>query len=895
MKKLIFSLLAVFMLTIPITAFAVDAPNIVFTKNTDGKYIYCNNAEFIMRDDLADVSNKKAKYIMNNIDMTANKYAMFISHINHTEIDDGKLWTISEPGFDIQLDVVFKAKEDTKLVITALGFEVPENLTYWQNGKLYSSEEPWGCINAWADYLQLPIRQINSGNAYIPRNFEPVTIEIKAGEDMWLSKYIPNYAEVPLYRPVHLMADFEILSGKCDINVAALKSTGTLGDRSNIASDIAFGAYERERQYKGVADSLNEVSTELYYTIDDELSTGSTLPVNIINQFSPEGKIYYYWFTNYNPRAFDWTMDVCTESDMMEFKYYDPSKKNYYGKNVKDEDKDDIWYFDVYHNDTSDYMDTGLDSKKTYVPNRLLPLDNSNYSCNLGNYGVIYNYKITVNNQGETTRYINYNLSTPSNNIVILRDEDGNMINPYAICKGVNTINKEDTLACIELPAKKETTFNMQVILTTNYNGGMGSTLSITDTPTAVETYSSNAQKITEEYNYSGKEFYKWQNGSLMISEDLENWTQVSLPASVVKAMEGVWNEYKLLYTGEGYVIKPGMYDGVPYYTARDWYTTVYFLDENFNYVTSHKFKNYPSSFSSANGVVYINAGTPLYSDTHSSDRKEWKYSELDNLPCDNYGKFSAVVDNKSVRLSTDGLEFKKVNYSDFEPKFIDSLGDLYYYTENNTLYLSTDGLYWNEIKTKEPVSYIYRTADTIIVNRNEEYDIPEFEDNISIVLNDEFIVPKTPPVIYEGSTFVPLRFLAEKLNAEVEWNDGIITIVKDNKFIVLNVGSDKAKINEKETTITHSPVIINDISFVPIRFISESFGLDVSWDNELKMITLTETKNDDMPIDESKSTQADNEQQIVSEKNNIKNESNTLIYIENAENQTDTETEKTE
>ncbi len=842
MKKITLMITLLFLLLFPVTVFALESPDIVFTKNTDGKYIYCNNAEFINRDDLADTSNPNPKYLMTNKDLTADKYAMFISHVNHTEIDNGTLWNIVEPGFDIQLDVLFKAAEDTTIVINSLGFEVPENQTYWQNGKQYSSEEPWGCFNAWSSYLNMPIRQLNSGTSYSPTEFAPLTLTIKAGEQKWLSRYIPNYAEVPFYRPVHLMADFEILSGKCDVNIAALKSTGTLGDRSNFADDVAFGSYERDRQYKGIADSLNEVSAELKYTIDDYVGTGTALPVSIHNQYV-DGNVCNYWFTNLNPRGDTWANNVCTESDMMEFNYYDPTKKNYYGSKVADADKDDYWHFDVFHNDTSDYVDFGKNTSNeyTFIPNNEMSLDDDpKYACNLGNYGVIYNYKISVNNTGDMIRYINYKLTTTSSNIVILCDENGNPVEPYALCKGERTANVEDVMACVELPAKKTTTFVLKVILTTNYNGGMGNAITITDTPTIVNTYTSAAQKITKDTNYTGKEFYMWKNQNLYISDDNATWEEVKLSDDVKDIFKNEWNSYKILYTGSGYMVKAGMYDGVPYYGARDYYKTVYFLDNNFKLIGSHKFNLYPSAFAVTNNGTYIvKAGTPFY----STNRSSWNYFKYDNLPCYNYGKFSAVMSDKSVMLSADGTNFKKVNYQDFSPKFIDSVGDLYYYADNDMLYVSKDGLYWKTIKAKEPISHISKTSDYIIINNDKRYAIPDFEDNIAIMLNDEFVVPASAPFAEDGTTLVPLRFLTEALDASLKWKNGLITIKKDDTVIKLQTYSDTAFVNGSMMMLSHVPVVENDTAYVPIRFISEVFGLNVAWDENNQLITLTDKK----------------------------------------------------
>ena len=59
-----------------------NAPDLKFTPDGGGYYIYCNNNEFIRRRDLSDTSNPNPEYLMNNLNMTNGKYTLYFSHIN---------------------------------------------------------------------------------------------------------------------------------------------------------------------------------------------------------------------------------------------------------------------------------------------------------------------------------------------------------------------------------------------------------------------------------------------------------------------------------------------------------------------------------------------------------------------------------------------------------------------------------------------------------------------------------------------------------------------------------------------------------------------------------------------------------------------------------------------
>lgn len=833
MKKLFILLIC---LLFPTTVSALEPHDLVFEPDTSGKFIYCNNHEFIRRSDLADYSNEKAKFIMNNEHLTADKYAMFISHINHTEKRKADN-SISEAGFDIEVDAAFIASEDTIIRIDAVGFEVPENKQYYYNGKSYTYEDEWGCFNTWASYLQLPIRQIDSGQRYDPVAFTPVEFELKAGETRWLSEFIPNYSVDPWYRPIHIMADFEILSGECDVNVAALKSTGTLGDRSNFNPKSDFGSYERDRQYKGIADSLNIVNANLSYTIDDDVWSGTALPVKVYNQSVPEGNEITKWYTHLNPRADQWSNKICTESDMLAFNYYDPMKKVYYGSEA--EDKDDYWHFDTKHSDTAAYQKDYGDSY-TYVPNRVLEgIGVDPTSCNLGNYGVILNYDIDITNNGNLIRYVNYQLSTSSNNVVILRDENGNVYNNYALCKGKRDARVMDNMACLELPAHKTTKFSLQVILTTNYAGGMENALYITDTPNIVEVYESERQEISKVYKHTGKEFYKWENARLCVSDDLKHWRTVKLDDRINEAIKGNWNEFELLYTGDGYMLKPCIYDGIPYYTVQNFFRTVYFLDSRFNYVSEHEFGYYPSDFAAAKGVYYVKSATP-YS---SKDRKTWDYWNSP-LPCYNYGRFAAMTSESGIKLSADGETFNSVVFDDITPSYIDTVGNLYYFADGKTLYLSHDGIYWTSHEMKEKVKSLYKAENEVIVNNSETVKVPKDNNSLAVKVNDEYIGFSKPPVVENGVTLIPARFISEYLGADVNYDNGKITVSKDNISITLTSGSAKAYSGGKEYTLGAKVKIIDDRSYVPMRFLAEQFGMNVDWDKDLNLALITNEAN---------------------------------------------------
>ena len=766
LKKLILTFCIVF---ITLCGVVCAAPDLIFKPREGGKYIYSNNREFIYREDLADVSNERAKYIMTNEDMSPDKYTLFASHVNHTELKDEN-GAICDKGFDVELDVMFRAKSDTEIVITALGFEVPQNITYYINGEELTTEKEWGCFTAWASYMGEEISVLDSGEKYTPVPFEPVRFTVKAGEAVYLSEFIPNYRSVPIWRPVHIMTDFEVLEGLCDINVLAVKSTGsTAGNRKFVSKNIAFGSFVPQYEMKGIANSQNQVDAYLDLTIPGNIGNGEKLPVTVYNRYSPQGKEVTTWYTNLNPTSDIWNKDNVAESCMLAFEYKDSSKKRYYGKNVSEEDKSDVWYFDTNHALLWEHKNDLKVRKNDFVPNfEIKEYIPEEYCNSLGNYGVFQNYHITVTNEGYSDKWFNYYLNTGANNLIILKDENGNISDGYPITKGTVGWKETDRLANIKVPARETVKFVLTVILTTNHPGGMENSFVISDNAAPVKTYNQDYIQNLRDVKYTGKEYLRYDDGKLYTSTDLENWTEHWISGDVKKIFD-TSSEIRVTYTGNGYIINNCQHSGIPYYIVRDYYRDVWLLNDNFELVWKKKFEIYPTASSGAFGLSYIKAGSNYY----TKDGKEWNLLGGGlNLPCYNYGRFAASSTKGKICLSEDGLTFYDVVYEGKKPLYIDSLGDVYYYIHNKNIYVSADGVYWKKTESPQEISVIGREGNNLLINGTVKISMPELVyDNYVFKWGDKYYGFEEPPLCINGIYYIPLRSFAEMSEEKIEWN----------------------------------------------------------------------------------------------------------------------------
>ncbi|MEB3103301.1 copper amine oxidase N-terminal domain-containing protein [Ferviditalea candida] len=106
----------------------------------------------------------------------------------------------------------------------------------------------------------------------------------------------------------------------------------------------------------------------------------------------------------------------------------------------------------------------------------------------------------------------------------------------------------------------------------------------------------------------------------------------------------------------------------------------------------------------------------------------------------------------------------------------------------------------------------------------------------VSVVMDGEKIwFPDAQAFVDENSrTLVPVRFVAEKMNAKVGWEAETMTvpIERGDQRILLTIGESTAMVNGKEETFDTKAIISGGRTFVPLRFVSEVLGATVKWDD---------------------------------------------------------------
>ncbi|MDR2749110.1 MAG: copper amine oxidase N-terminal domain-containing protein [Clostridiales bacterium] len=121
-----------------------------------------------------------------------------------------------------------------------------------------------------------------------------------------------------------------------------------------------------------------------------------------------------------------------------------------------------------------------------------------------------------------------------------------------------------------------------------------------------------------------------------------------------------------------------------------------------------------------------------------------------------------------------------------------------------------------------------YYTDNIVLSERN---DVAIKEGYTALFINGT-LVTEYEVIIRNERSLVPVRLVSEELGATVDW-DGPnmqVTIGKGDTGILLVIDSDKALVNGAEVTLDHPAVLYNARTYVPLRFVAESLNATVEY-----------------------------------------------------------------
>ena len=135
-------------------------------------------------------------------------------------------------------------------------------------------------------------------------------------------------------------------------------------------------------------------------------------------------------------------------------------------------------------------------------------------------------------------------------------------------------------------------------------------------------------------------------------------------------------------------------------------------------------------------------------------------------------------------------------------------------------------------------------------------------EPGIKVTLNGIELEFDVQPQLINDRTMVPMRKIFESMDTSVEWQEDTQTIlaIKDDIVITMQIGNNVININGTDFELDVPPQLVNDRTLIPVRAIAESLEAQVDWDEDTQTViitnedtqTATVTNEDDKPFREA-------------------------------------------
>lgn len=96
-------------------------------------------------------------------------------------------------------------------------------------------------------------------------------------------------------------------------------------------------------------------------------------------------------------------------------------------------------------------------------------------------------------------------------------------------------------------------------------------------------------------------------------------------------------------------------------------------------------------------------------------------------------------------------------------------------------------------------------------------------------------------PFMLQDVNYLPLRFVADTLGGEISWDnlEKRVTILRGDSMLELWVGKSEMTVNGVRQKVLAAPILKNNSVYVPVRVVSEQLGQKVDWVGKTKTITI--------------------------------------------------------
>lgn len=107
--------------------------------------------------------------------------------------------------------------------------------------------------------------------------------------------------------------------------------------------------------------------------------------------------------------------------------------------------------------------------------------------------------------------------------------------------------------------------------------------------------------------------------------------------------------------------------------------------------------------------------------------------------------------------------------------------------------------------------------------------------------IDGQAAVLSVAPVIKNDRTMVPVRFIGETFGAQFAWDEKTrrVTYTLDDLEIILTIDSSTAIVSGQKITLDAPPYLIEGRTMVPLRFVGQYMQASFDWDAASQTVTI--------------------------------------------------------
>lgn len=117
-------------------------------------------------------------------------------------------------------------------------------------------------------------------------------------------------------------------------------------------------------------------------------------------------------------------------------------------------------------------------------------------------------------------------------------------------------------------------------------------------------------------------------------------------------------------------------------------------------------------------------------------------------------------------------------------------------------------------------------------------------QQHVTVLVNGQAMSFDQPPVMRNGRVFVPMRAIFQRLGSSVVYSNGQINSQGNGRSVHLTLGSTSASVNGSPYTMDVAPFTVAGRTEVPLRFVAQALGANVNWNGNTQTVSITTSGN---------------------------------------------------